>query len=362
MATTTAAASTPIASWSPKRQMRKFTAIASTTLFSLLVLIAFLLPIGYMGITSVKSVQQVIDPNAMLLPMSPITFNYEGKDYSVYFVPFPDGTTRQLALYEPHREDSLFIDPNNPGAGTISWVGRWRTLAPVQRFNPTWTNYPDSWNAINMGILFRNSFIIAILGTVGTLLSSVCVAYGFARFRIPFGGAIFMVLMATIILPSQVTLIPTYIFFRTIGWTGNLAWLPLIVPHFFANAYNVFLLRQYFKGIPKDMDEAAMMDGASPFQILTKVILPQSFPVLVAVSMFHFFWSWNDFFVPLVYLQGNEPMYTLPIGLTQFNNIYGTQPGLLQAAAVMAVALPVVVFFLAQRVFMQGIVITGVEK
>jgi multiple sugar transport system permease protein len=141
-----------------------------------------------------------------------------------------------------------------------------------------------------------------------------------------------------------------------------LAWLPLIVPHFFANAYNVFLLRQYFRGIPKDLDEAAMIDGASPIQILLKVILPQSWPVILAVSMFHFFWSWNDFFTPLVYLQGNEAMYTIPIGLTQFNNIYGVQPGLAMSAAMMAIALPVVIFFLAQRVFMQGIVITGVEK
>ncbi len=356
----TIAASQPATSYSTRREMRKILAVGTTTLFGFLILLAFLLPIGYMGITSVKNLQQVIDPNAMLMPMSPVMYNYEGKDYELFNVPFPDGSTRVLALYEPYREHSLFIDPNNPGAGPIDWTGRWRTLAPVQKLDPTWSNYPETWKIIDMGILFRNTFIIAIAGTIGTLLSSILVAYGFARFRIPYGNIIFLVLIGTIILPTQVTLIPQYIFFRQIGWGQT--WWPLIIPHFFANAYNVFLLRQYFKGIPKDLDEAAMMDGASPIQVLLRVIIPQSWPVILAVTMFHFFWAWNDFFAPLVYLTGREDLYTISIGLTRFTNAYNTMPGLLQAGAVMAVALPVVVFFLAQRVFMQGIVITGVEK
>ena len=235
----------------PSRQMRKFTGVSTMTLFGVLVLLVFLLPIGYMTTTAFKNLQQVIDPNSMLLPTSPVNFNYEGTDYPLFNVPMPDGTTRVLALYQPYREDSNFIDPNNPAGGVIPRTGRWRMLAPVQKFDPTYSNFGDAWNAINMGILFRNSFIIALLGTIGTLISSICVAYGFARFRIPYGNTIFLILIATIILPSQVTLIPTYIFFRTIGWTGNLAWLPLIVPHFFANAYNVFLLRQYFRAFPK---------------------------------------------------------------------------------------------------------------
>lgn len=350
----------PIRPYSLKREMRKLTAVGTVTLFGSLVLIAFLLPIAYMALTAVKSTQQVIDPNSTLLPTSPTSFNYQGQDLPLFNVPMPDGSTRVLALLNPYRESSDFIDPSNQSAGPINWIGRWRTLAPVQHFDPTWTNFQDAWNSINMGVLFRNTLIIALAGTIGTLLSSILVAYGFARFRIPFSSVLFLILIATIILPVQVTLIPTYIFFRAIGWGGT--WWPLIIPHFFANAYNVFLLRQYFRGIPKDLDEAAMMDGASPIQILLRVILPQSWPVILAVSMFHFFYAWNDFFAPLVYLAGKEDLYTISIGLTRFTNTYSTQPGLLQAGAVMAVALPVVIFFLAQRVFMQGIVITGVEK
>jgi multiple sugar transport system permease protein len=346
--------------YSRAHEMRKLTAIGTVTLFGTLILLAYLLPIAYMALTSVKTVQQVVDPNSTLLPTSPTTFNYQGQDLPLYNVPIGDGTTKVLALLTPYREDSLMVDPNNPTAQPYDWQGRWRTLTPVLHLDPAWNNYQESWNAINMGLLFRNTFIIAIAGTIGTLLSSILVAYGFARFRIPGANVLFMILIGTIILPAQVTLIPTYIFFRLIGWGGT--WWPLIIPHFFANAYNVFLLRQYFKGIPKDMDEAAMMDGASPFQVLLRVIIPQSWPVILAVSMFHFFFAWNDFFAPLVYLSGKEDLYTISIGLTFFNNIFNTQPGLLQAAAVMAVTLPVVIFFLAQRVFMQGIVITGVEK
>jgi multiple sugar transport system permease protein len=155
-------------------------------------------------------------------------------------------------------------------------------------------------------------------------------------------------------------LIPTYIFFRSIGWGGT--WWPLIIPHFFANAYNVFLLRQYFQSIPREMDEAATLDGATPFQTLIHVILPQSWPAILAVALFHFFFAWNDFFEPLVYLQGREELYTISIGMTEFQNIFVVQPGLAMAASMMAILLPLVIFLFSQRVFVQGIVMTGVEK
>jgi multiple sugar transport system permease protein len=134
------------------------------------------------------------------------------------------------------------------------------------------------------------------------------------------------------------------------------------VPHLFANAFNVFLLRQYFMSIPRDLDEAAMIDGASPFRILRSVILPMSVPAVVAVTLFHFFFAWNDFFVPLLYLSGKPELQTLPIAIQQFNALYVSQPTLIQAAALMTMAVPVVVFFLGQRAFMRTVVTTGVEK
>ena len=130
------------------------------------------------------------------------------------------------------------------------------------------------------------------------MASAVCVAYGFSRFRFPGRNGLFLLMLATIILPFQVTLIPQYAVFLQLGWVGT--WLPLIVPHFFSNAYNVFLLRQYFLTIPRELDEAAMIDGAGSFRILRSVIIPQAKAAIVAVSLFHFFWAWNEFFLPLV--------------------------------------------------------------
>ena len=338
---------------------RKMIGASAVTLVAILVALVYLAPLGYMSLTSFKTILHVRDQFSQLLPSSPVTYTYEGEEYPLLNVPTEDGT-RQMALVNPGREESEFVDPANLEAGLILVEGRWRTMEPVYEFDPVFTNFPDAWRQVHLGRLFRNTIFIAVMGTIGTLLSSVVVAYGFSRFRIPGINILFIILISTIILPRQVTLIPTYIFFRSIGWGGT--WWPLIIPHFFANAYNVFLLRQYFQGIPRDLDEAAMLDGATPFQTLLYVILPQSVPAIVAVGLFHFFFAWNDFFEPLVYLQGREDLYTISIGMTQFNNIFAVQPGLAMAASMMAIALPLVMFFLSQRVFIQGIVITGVEK
>jgi len=216
------------------------------------------------------------------------------------------------------------------------------------------------WVGAGWSLLLFNTAAVAILSTIAAVLSSALVAYGFARFRFPGKNILFVILIATIILPFQVTLIPTYFIFTKLGWNGT--WLPLIIPHLFANAFNVFLRRQYFMSIPRDLDEAAMIDGASPFRILRSVILPLSVPAIVAVTLFYFFFSWNDFFLPLLYLSGKPELQTLPIAIQQFNALFVSQPTLIQASALMTMAVPVVVFFLAQRAFMRGVVVTGVEK
>ena len=272
----------------------------------------------------------------------------------------PDGTTRELLLIDAQRESSTFVDPNNPSATPIEWVGRWRTLSQKWSFSLDVDNFTAVWQQLNFPRLLFNTVAVAVLSTIAAVLSACLVAYGFARFQFPGKNIMFIILLATIILPFQVTLIPTYIIFTKLGWNGT--WLPLIVPHLFGNAFNVFLLRQYFMSIPRDLDEAAMIDGASPFRILRSVILPMSVPAVVAVTLFHFFYAWNDFFVPLLYLSGKPELQTLPIAIQQFNALYVSQPTLIQAAALMTMAVPVVVFFLGQRAFMRTIVTTGVEK
>ena len=340
--------------------MRRFLAVSGVTLLAITIVSMFLLPLGYMVATAFKERTQLTAPDAPLYPAAPETFVWEGDELPVYDVPLPDGSVAAWALVEPGRESSTFIDPADPDAGPIGWEGRWRTLEQHWAFSLNTDNFVNAWNTIEFPRLFFNTFAIAGLSTVLAVASATCVAYGFSRFRFPGRDGIFILMIATIILPFQVTLIPTYVVFLSLGWVGT--WWPLIIPHAFANAYNVFLLRQYFLAIPRELDEAAMIDGAGPLRILWSVIVPQAIPAIVAVSLFHFFWAWNEYFLPLVYLQSTPDLQPLSVGLARFNALYSQEPTLVQAGAIMAMALPVVVFFLAQRAFMRGVVFGGVEK
>jgi multiple sugar transport system permease protein len=341
------------------KSYRRYLGRASLMMFALIIISAYLLPLLYMVTTAFQQPGQSSTPGAPVYPAAPLTATYQGEQYPIYAVPFDEGI-RNLMLVVKGRESSTFVDPADATATPIEWVGRWRTLEQAWTFAPEIANFTTAWSQLNFARLLFNTAAIAILSTVAAVASSALVAYGFARFRFPGRNILFVILIATIILPFQVTLLPTYVIFTNLGWNGT--WLPLIVPHLFANAYNVFLLRQYFMSIPRDLDEAAMIDGASPFRVFRSVILPLSVPALVAVSLFHFFFAWNDFFVPLLYLAAKPELQPLSIGIQQYNALYSTQPTLIQAASLMTMAVPVVVFFLAQRAFMRGIVITGVEK
>ncbi len=336
---------------------RKLLFGGSVTLLVIFFLIIYLSPMGYMAVTSVKSQGQIA--SGTILPLSPEQYTYEGTAYDVYNVPTDEGV-KQWALVEGLRNISTFIDPAAPEAGLIAWEGRWRALEPVLAPDIQWSNFNEAYQRANLPRLMLNTLAIAVFGVIGTLLSCVLVAYGFTRFPIPDKNILFLILLSTIILPRQVTLVPTYAFFAAIGWTGT--WLPLIVPHFFANAYNVFLLRQYFMTLPRELDEAAMIDGAGPIRILVSVIIPQAIPVLVAVGLFHFVFAWNDYFEPLIYLLNAPELQPISVGIQQFNAVYDREPAMLQAVSILALIPPLVLFLLSQRVFMRGVVVTGVDK
>ncbi len=342
------------------KRRRRLLNQSALTLFALIILSIYLMPLGYGLINSVKTQAQVSDARAPLMPSDPVTFEYEGEEYEVFTVPTDDGE-KQYALIDPGRRESTMLDINNVEAGPFEWEGNWRTLLPVTELAFHFENYPRAWQTIDFLRLLINTLLYAIITMIGTLVASSMVAYGFARFRFPFKNVLFIILMATIILPPAVTLVPTYAFFvKVLGWGGT--WLPLIVPQMFGNAYNVFLLRQYFLTIPREMEEAAMIDGAGPIRTFISVIIPQAVPALTAVALFHFFFAWNDFFGPLIYLAGNRQANPITVGLTEFNGLYSTEPQLILAAAIISMLLPLTIFFLAQRVFIQGIVITGVDK
>jgi multiple sugar transport system permease protein len=336
--------------------------IASGIVIAILSVISIIYcaPYLYLLTTSFKSAGQLSEPTSPLLPSETVTFNYEGQSLPLYYVPLDTGETRQLALLKQNRDAATFIDPQNPSAEPIVWPGRVRALSKV--FVPSWhpENYVQAVQQVDFPRLMLNTLAVSVIGALGAVSSAALVAYGFSRFRIPFGEVLFLLVMSTIILPPQVTIIPTFILFRRIGWTGTL--LPLIVPHFFGNAYNIFLLRQYFMTMPYELDEAAKVDGASPWQVFTQIILPNSRLALASVFLLHFLFAWNDFYYPLIFLSGNESSYVISLGLQKFLQLHGGQPNLLSGVSLLAMLLPLALFFLAQKTFMQGIVLTGVEK
>jgi multiple sugar transport system permease protein len=374
--------------------LRKQSAAFSVTFITTILLAIFLMPFLYMLSTSVKTPNQMTAQGAPIWPAANPTYTYKGpntgtytikvsksgfmvdqvinmndyigKPLDVYTVPLPDGSHKNLALVAGYTQSSIFIDPANPSAPPFGWNGPdgqgafFKTLPRPWIFSPSWSNFSEAWDDMKYPQVMWNTFFYALTTTLGVLISCILVAYGFSRFRFPGRDVLFIVLISTLFLPTTVTLIPTYTFFVKIGWVGS--WLPLIIPSFFANPYDVFLLRQYFMTLPRELDEAAMIDGASPWRILWSVIIPQSYPVIVAVTIFHVVYTWNDYFGPLIYLSTNMNSQPISVALARFNGIYGQQPQLIQAGALMTLLIPVVIFFLAQRFFVQGIVITGVEK
>ena len=221
-----------------------------------------------------------------------------------------------------------------------------------------WANFPEMWEVGPFGNWIRNSLIIAVAGTFGHVLSSLAVAFGFARFIFPGRGFLFIVLLATMMLPGHVTIIPRYIFFSKIGWLETL-W-PLIVPAFFATPFYVFLLRQFIMTLPIELDEAAKIDGASSFHILTRIVIPLSRPAIAVVAIFSFIGHWTDFFEPLLYLRQPDNL-TLQVGLQWFNTLEAIRFDLLMAASMVSVVPIVVLFFFTQKQFIQGIQLTGIK-
>ncbi len=206
----------------------------------------------------------------------------------------------------------------------------------------------------------KNSLIVTLIPVIGDTASAALIAYAFARLRAPGSNLLFFVVIGTIMIPFQVTVIPQFILFNQLGWVDT--FLPLIVPPFFGNAFNIFLLRQFFRGIPRELDEAAMLDGLGYFGIFTRIIVPLSKPALAAVAVFSFVYHWNDFFYPLIYLN-SASNYPVPYLIQQFASAaYGAAEYNHLMALGLLSALPcLVLFFVAQRYFIQGIVVSGVN-
>jgi len=224
---------------------------------------------------------------------------------------------------------------------------------------PQWHNYYDALTFNPFWRYFLNTAYYAILVMLGEAISCSFISFGFARLRAPGRNALFILVLSTMMLPQQVTLIPQYILFSNLDWLNT--YLPLIVPGWFGSAYLIFLMRQFYMTLPKEYDEAAIIEGASYLGIWGRIILPLSKPVLGAVAILSFMFHWNNYLTPLVYLNDNAK-FTVQLGLSMFRTPFGGTPQHWLMAASLTVILPcIIVFFFAQRFFIQGIVISGVK-
>jgi multiple sugar transport system permease protein len=225
------------------------------------------------------------------------------------------------------------------------------------------SNYRQIFDLIPMLRYAYNTFLYAALSSLGVVLSSVPVAYALARLKWRGRNAVFVLVLATLMLPAQVTGVPLYIIFVRLHWIGSLK--PLIVPAFLGDAFSIFLLRQFFLTIPQELSDAARVDGAGEIRILTRVIVPLAKPAIAAVALFQFLFAWNDFFYPLLYAGNSRNSITLAVGLTQLQSTvlvhYGVVWNVLMAGSVLFMLPVIVIFFFAQRVFIEGVTLTGVK-
>ncbi len=214
---------------------------------------------------------------------------------------------------------------------------------------------------VSFTTFYWNSLVIAVLVVVGNVLSCSLAAYAFARLEFPGRKLLFAVMLATLMLPYHVTLIPQYVLFLNLGWVDTI--LPLVVPKFLAaDAFFIFLMVQFFRGLPRELDEAAMMDGCGPWRIYWKIVLPLSLPVLATAGIFSFLWTWNDFFGPLIYLN-DIANYTVPLALRSFIDATGTSAwGQLFAMSVLAILPIFLVFLFFQRLIISGVALSGLKR
>ena len=299
-----------------------------SVLSHLLIIVAglfFLIPFLWMLSTSLKSDQDVFRTPPSMLPHDNLYTEVNGQQVPVYRVEI-DGEIHELPLYEIADGHGTFVDPDN-AEGTVRV--RMKFAEPILVVGFRWNNFADAINVAkrpSIGVTFwtyvKNSLIIAVFSIIGTLVSCAPAAYGFARIRWPGRDIVFVFVLATMMLPFQVTMIPLYLLFTTkLAWSNT--FLPLIVPTFFGNAFDIFLLRQFFRTIPEELADAARVDGASEFRIFWNIMLPLSVPVLATITVFTFLWAWNDFQGPLIYLT-DPRRFTMALGLQDYQQQRGS--------------------------------------
>ncbi|WP_027094022.1 carbohydrate ABC transporter permease [Cohnella thermotolerans] len=250
----------------------------------------------------------------------------------------------------------------------IAWMLSTALKAPDAIFTPEpnlipahfqWNNFKDAWTAQPFTRFFLNTLLVVLVSTPFAVFSSTLTAFGFARIRFAGRGAMFLLVIGTMVIPWDVTAIPLYIEYNALGLINTL-W-PMMLPGMFGSAFFIFLARQYIMGIPFDLDEAAGIDGCNRWQVYWRIILPLCMPIVVVICMFHFVWVWNEFLTPLIFIN-DQSKYTLSLGINLFKNAYNIEYEKLMAVSSVSVALPLVLFYFAQDAVLGGISMSGVKK
>jgi multiple sugar transport system permease protein len=333
----------------------------------LLFAVVFVGPFAWMLSTSLKVDTQIFSSEVRWLPTVPTVREQMTDSNGMLkeaYVPTKtlkaNGETLEVAQLEELEDGKSRIRPLSAGP-MDSKSDRIVPTAQLQDHNalaPQWHNYPDALNSFPFALYTWNTLVLCVLTMIGTVLSAALPAYGFARLRWQGRDALFFILIATIMLPPQVTMLPVFLIFRSLGWTGTMK--PLVVPAFFGSAFFIFLLRQFFMTIPQELSDAARIDGCNELGILWRIIAPIARPALSTVALLSFTGAWMDFTGPLIYLH-DERTYTLAVGLMAFLGRHGGEWSLLMAAATVMTVPMLVLFFFAQRTYIQGIALTGLK-
>ena len=323
----------------------------------------FLVPFAWLVSTSLKEDKDMSAFPPVWIPTQQVKIKIDGAERGLVTT-LVQGNTITAAVMEEADTGERTLQPISGGKPIgATFKATKDQIKDIRHDSPVWKNYGDALKFLppetNFGLVFlKNTLIVSVLGIFGTILSCSMVAYGFSRLKFPGRDQLFVVLLATMMLPSAVTMMPVFLIFRWLGWIDSLR--PLWVPSFFGGAYYIFMLRQFFLGIPNELEDAAKIDGCSPYGIFWRIMLPQVKPALAAITIMSFMAVWNDFRGPLIYISSPEKE-TLAYALQLFQTAHGSEPALLMAASTMMIVPILALFFFTQRYFIQGITLTGIK-
>lgn len=341
-----------------QRAYHRLVTIASYTAL-LLGSAVYLLPFLWMVSGSFKDLETIFEYPPSLLPMETLSVQRDGRRFKLAeYTPDKGAPARQVVLRDQRKGDYLVESADPAHASTSEWVPA-EKVRILKRVHFRVANYAEAWTAKPFTHYTLNTLLITLSSIVGQVLSASLVAFAFARLEWPGRKLLFGVVLATMMLPAEVTMIPTYMIFRSLGWIDT--FLPLIVPAFLGGgAFFIFLFRQFFLTLPRELDEAARVDGCSSFGIYRFVLMPLCKPIIATIAVLSFVAHWNDFLTPLIYLNSTDK-FTLALGLRFFQGAYTTDMHLLMAASTLALLPVIAVFFLGQKYFVRSIVLTGTK-